>query len=62
MEAGSGGKYAGDCQASPGAAVGEMGLGQERSSYCTCTYINLNAFFFRIEFLRIFLQPCVVLS
>ena len=30
MGAGSGGKHAGDCQASPGAAVGELGLGQGR--------------------------------
>ena len=30
MEAGSGGKHAGDCQASPGAAAGELGLGQGR--------------------------------
>ena len=28
MEAGSGGKYAGDSQASPGAAVGEVGVGK----------------------------------
>ena len=30
MEAGSGGKHAGDCQAIPGAAVGELGLRQGR--------------------------------
>ena len=30
-------------------------------AHCTCTYINLNAFFC-IELLLIFLQACVVLS
>ena len=30
MEAGSGGKHAGDSQASPEAAVGELGLGKGR--------------------------------
>ena len=42
MEAGSGGKHAGDCQASPGAAVGDMGLGQQLLSQPECFFSVLN--------------------
>ena len=44
MEAGSEGKYAGDCQASPGAAVGELSLGQGQLSRPTqsCSQIEIS--------------------
>ena len=67
--AGSGGKHAGDCQASPGAAVGELGFEEGRQqllsqpwlsqvyAHCTCTYISLNVFFLPLlNFSNFFVQ------
>ena len=44
MEAGSGGMHAGDCQASPGAAAGELGLGKGRQQLLSVLNISKKNF------------------